>query len=194
MGKRAPPVLDDHDQVGRIPEQGDTQRAIELAVENPEGPICAQVVPSGAGGINDLVGVAVTVRQPGRDEIPVRADVHAPHEFQVGSDQQHPQQHKGYCCYQGEINKRYTDSSFPSWLLQIVRTEGNTFIDIIHSLALPGRHKCHTASCSVASVYRSIIRVFFRDRVEKRIYPLACYEFLPVLTRNRMFLPKKRIA
>ena len=71
MGKRAPPVLDDHDQVGRISEQGYTQRAIELAVKNPVEPVCAQVVPSGSGGINDLVVVAVTVRDPSRDEVPV---------------------------------------------------------------------------------------------------------------------------
>ena len=71
MGKRAPPVLNNHDQVGYIPEQGDTQRAIELTVKNPVEPVCAQIVPSGAGGINDLVVVAVTVREPGRNEVPV---------------------------------------------------------------------------------------------------------------------------
>ena len=90
MSKRAPPVLDDHDQVGCIPEQGDTQGAIELTVKNRVEPVRAQVVPGGAGSINNLVVVVITMRDPGRDEVPVCADVHGANVFQMGPDQQHP--------------------------------------------------------------------------------------------------------
>ena len=88
MSKRAPPVLDNHHKVGRIPEQGNTQRAIELAIKNPVKPVRAQVVPGSTCGIYNLVVVAVTVRDSGRDKIPVWPNIHGSHVFQMDPDQQ----------------------------------------------------------------------------------------------------------
>ena len=112
-----------------------------------------QVVSGSAGRINDLVAVTVTMRGLRRYEIPVRADLHSSNVFQMGSDQQHPDQYKGRCCYQWEINKRDTERFFPCRLLQKLRSDGYTLHDIIHSMALPGRHKCYAAAFYIISIH-----------------------------------------
>ena len=69
----------------------------------------------------------------------------------MGSDQQHPKQYKGCCCYQWEVDKRDTDNSFPCRLLREVRTDGYTFYSIIHSMALPGRYRAADKRWAMAS-------------------------------------------
>ena len=69
MGKRAPPVLHDHHQIGHIPEERHAKRAVKLAVEEPEKPVTRKMERGNVEG--RLVVTAVTVGNPGRHEFPI---------------------------------------------------------------------------------------------------------------------------
>jgi len=68
MAERAPPVFHYLHQIDSVPEECYTQRAIELAVEDPEEPVTRHME---RGDIDDrLFPVSMAMGNPGGDEFP----------------------------------------------------------------------------------------------------------------------------
>src|SRR6185369_13369626 len=118
MGKRTPPVFHDHYQIHGVPEERYTQRAVVLAVEDPEEPVVRHMKPGNVDG--RLLCISIAMRNPGGDKIPIRFYLHAADIFQMSFYQKYPHNHERYRRNNRQINEWNAEYNFPKGLPFIV--------------------------------------------------------------------------